>query len=80
MGPWNLCISASLSSRGRGVGDSPEGVWQGLHTAQALLGQIWVQVLMIACLCDLNKSLEVPESPFSHLENGRGTDRFPLGC
>ena len=55
VGPWNVCISASLSSRGQGVGDSPEGVWQGLHTAQALLGQIWVQVLMIACLCDLEQ-------------------------
>lgn len=33
---------ASLSSRGSRVGHSPERVWQGLHTAQALIGQIWV--------------------------------------
>ena len=32
-------------------------------------------------ICEtLNKLLPVPEPPFSHLENGRGTDHISLGC
>lgn len=51
--------------------------WGG--TVQALTRQIWVQVLVTPSCETSDKPLLVPESPFSHLENGSITVSVSLG-